>query len=469
MARAPIPPTALLYSDYINDRAIIEALRLPPAPAGVSDAEWPDVAERAPGQDWPDTGTWRHEEVLFIRTHQAFECWFALIIHELTSVLRQAESLFARHGGAIARVELDQRRDESPGLDHARFPHIASAVQNAQATHGDDRRSVLDELGNPGRLGTGPGLPLTRELDRDLDDALPAWINRVDRAEKALLSTIPFFDVLATMTPGQFLLFRDRLQPASGFGSGQFRELELTLGMRELNEAKIRPPGGTPDAAPGEPAPPPPILRPTAQTPGIYRGTSLYSTLPTFMLARVAARYNAPSLRDLVYTMLSMLYAWGDPARRIADPLVRVPEITPRRVDQFVARALERTVADFHRGIPAGPLDPPSSAMLADSVRTVDRALAHREVIAAALLEMEAPDSKLNHFLNACQRVDAALLRWRDRHIRFVEHIIGMRRGTGGGGIQYLRHTTSPVRGPHYTHGLPALWQSRSFVQRVDA
>lgn len=468
MARAPIPSTSLLYSDYINDRAIIEALRLPPAPAGLSVTEWPDVENFSPGQDWPDTGAWRHEEVLFIRTHQAFECWFSLIIHELTSVLRQAQGLFSVHGGAIARVELDQRRDESPGLDAAKFPHIAGAVDRALAAHGDDRRSVLDELGNPGRLGEGPGLPLSREFDRALDATLPTWITRVDRAEQALLATLPFFDVLATMSPGQFLLFRDRLQPASGFGSGQFRELELTLGMRELNEAKIRPPGGTAEPAPGEAPPPPPILRPTAQTPGIYRGTSLYATLPPFMLARVAARYNAPSVRDLVYTMLSMVWSWGDPSRRVAEPLTRVPEISARRVDQFVARALERTVADFHRGIPPGPLDPQSSAMLADSVRTVDRALAHREVIAAALLEMEAPDSKLNQFLNACQRVDAALLRWRDRHIRFVEHIIGMRRGTGGGGIQYLRHTTSPIRGPHYTHGLPALWQSRSFVQRVD-
>jgi tryptophan 2,3-dioxygenase len=39
--------------------------------------------------------------------------------------------------------------------------------------------------------------------------------------------------VLETMTPMDFLAFRDRLQPASGFQSVQFRELELTLGMRD--------------------------------------------------------------------------------------------------------------------------------------------------------------------------------------------------------------------------------------------
>jgi tryptophan 2,3-dioxygenase len=40
-------------------------------------------------------------------------------------------------------------------------------------------------------------------------------------------------DVLETMTPRQFLGFRDRLDAASGFQSTQFRELEAVLGRRD--------------------------------------------------------------------------------------------------------------------------------------------------------------------------------------------------------------------------------------------
>ena len=40
-------------------------------------------------------------------------------------------------------------------------------------------------------------------------------------------------DVIETMTPVQFLAFRDRLEAASGFQSGQFRELEAILGRRD--------------------------------------------------------------------------------------------------------------------------------------------------------------------------------------------------------------------------------------------
>jgi tryptophan 2,3-dioxygenase len=40
-------------------------------------------------------------------------------------------------------------------------------------------------------------------------------------------------DVLETLTPVQFLSFRDRLESASGFQSAQFRELEAVLGRRD--------------------------------------------------------------------------------------------------------------------------------------------------------------------------------------------------------------------------------------------
>jgi tryptophan 2,3-dioxygenase len=40
-------------------------------------------------------------------------------------------------------------------------------------------------------------------------------------------------DVIETLTPVQFLSFRDRLESASGFQSAQFRELEAVLGRRD--------------------------------------------------------------------------------------------------------------------------------------------------------------------------------------------------------------------------------------------
>lgn len=55
-------------------------------------------------------------------------------------------------------------------------------------------------------------------------------IGRCVEIQKVLVGQVP---ILETMTPMDFLAFRDRLAPASGFQSRQFRELEYTLGMRD--------------------------------------------------------------------------------------------------------------------------------------------------------------------------------------------------------------------------------------------
>src|SRR5687767_3606510 len=45
-------------------------------------------------------------------------------------------------------------------------------------------------------------------------------------------------DILETMTPREFLTFRERLQAASGFQSDQFRQIEFVLGAK--NDKAIR-------------------------------------------------------------------------------------------------------------------------------------------------------------------------------------------------------------------------------------
>src|SRR6185295_17007978 len=44
---------------------------------------------------------------------------------------------------------------------------------------------------------------------------------------------IPKLSVLETMLPSDFILFRDRLRPASGFQSVQFREIEFASGLKD--------------------------------------------------------------------------------------------------------------------------------------------------------------------------------------------------------------------------------------------
>jgi tryptophan 2,3-dioxygenase len=68
-------------------------------------------------------------------------------------------------------------------------------------------------------------------------------LKRILTVLKVLVSQI---DVLETMTPLEFLSFRDRLESGSGFQSRQFRELEMVLG-RKNRRAVEHYPDGTPD------------------------------------------------------------------------------------------------------------------------------------------------------------------------------------------------------------------------------
>lgn len=80
---------------------------------------------------------------------------------------------------------------------------------------------------------------ILHELDAAIkfmeEDRLPAAtraLKRVVEIEKLLVNQI---HILESMTPISFLAFRDQLNPASGFQSMQFREIEFSSGLKDKN------------------------------------------------------------------------------------------------------------------------------------------------------------------------------------------------------------------------------------------
>jgi len=69
-------------------------------------------------------------------------------------------------------------------------------------------------------------------VDRLADADAAAAMHTLKRILTILKIAVAQLDVLETMTPLEFLSFRDRLESASGFQSGQFRELEFALGHK---------------------------------------------------------------------------------------------------------------------------------------------------------------------------------------------------------------------------------------------
>lgn len=114
-----------------------------------------------------------HDELLFITIHQVYELWFQQLLHEATAA-RDAMLAGGRDSGA------------------------ASGSDGDQATS---------------------GLWWAQHL-----------LQRMHVIERVLLQQV---DVLETMTPQDFLQFRQALAPASGFQSVQFRELEFVSGAKD--------------------------------------------------------------------------------------------------------------------------------------------------------------------------------------------------------------------------------------------
>ena len=59
-------------------------------------------------------------------------------------------------------------------------------------------------------------------------------------------------DILETMTPLEFLSFRERLDAASGFQSDQFRQIEFLLGVKSEQAIQRFPEGSRALARPAE-------------------------------------------------------------------------------------------------------------------------------------------------------------------------------------------------------------------------
>lgn len=71
-------------------------------------------------------------------------------------------------------------------------------------------------------------------------------LSRVSRIQAVMTLS---WDVLATLTPTDYLTFRGVLGTSSGFQSAQFREVEFLLGFKESAHLKYQPEGSAAEAA----------------------------------------------------------------------------------------------------------------------------------------------------------------------------------------------------------------------------
>ncbi len=232
--------------------------------------------------------------------------------------------------------------------------------------------------------------------DHHVDDnggELNIAVHRLQRVKTILDVLVHQMDIMETMTPLDFLDFRDMLRPASGFQSMQFKVLEARLGLRM--EARF--------------------------------GKQYYtSQLKPEHKAEIEALEQLPTLLELVN-------AW----------LERMPFLEPRYWPQGEAGFFDQLERIYNASLVQGE---EANAALWRKIfvdGSAERKLspkACRSALFIMLYRDEPIFQQPFRFLEALLDIDEAMAAWRGRHINMVHRMIGLRVGTGGStGKAYLR------------------------------
>ncbi len=258
---------------------------------------------------------------------------------------------------------------------------------------------------------------LEREMGR-----VVAHLERVVAIQRLLLGQV---DVLETMTPLDFLEFRDALVPASGFQSLQFRLIENLMGLRPeermlINEAPY-----------------------TSRFEDRHRSALEQSQDRASLFALVEAWLErTPFLHFGEFDFWRAYRGAVDRMlQRERDLIEGNPNLTAEG-RQGQLSSFEATAATF-----ASLFDPDEY----DAGRAAGLFRFSQEAFLAALLINLYRDEPMLHLpfrvLRALMDVDEGLATWRSRHALMVMRMIGSKIGTGGtSGHDYLRETAQRHR-----------------------
>jgi tryptophan 2,3-dioxygenase len=273
--------------------------------------------------------------------------------------------------------------------------------------------------------------------EKDMGEVV-AHLVRINKIQRLLTDQI---EVLETMTPLDFLEFRDVLIPASGFQSIQFRLIENKLGLDGGHRLKIK-------------------------------GMPYTSVLSEEHAAAIAASEQEPSLHDHLERWLRRtpflsfggFDFWKAYRQAVGEMMARdraVVEAHPQLDDEGRAAALaefDATMSSFEAAFDANKW--------AELVRGGKRRLSHRAFLAALLINLyrDEPIFQLPfRFLTTLVDIDESFTAWRQRHALLAHRMIGGRIGTGGtSGHEYLAAAARRHRVFNDLFDLPTFFIPRS-------
>ncbi|CAH1104015.1 unnamed protein product [Psylliodes chrysocephalus] len=244
-------------------------------------------------------------------------------------------------------------------------------------------------------------------------------LNRVVLILKVLVDQVM---ILETMTPLDFMEFRNYLRPASGFQSLQFRLLENKLGVRQDNRVKYN------------------------------RNYAKVFGNDEEAIKRIEQSEAEPSLKDLVQNWLERTPGleiegfdfWGKYHKSVKVILNEDREKANKEENETLKRhklnELEHRIEVYESIFRAEIHDA--------LVSRGERRFSHKALQGAIMINFyrdEPRFSQPHQILTLLMDIDSLITKWRYNHMLMVQRMIGSSQlGTGGSsGYQYLRSTLS--------------------------
>ena len=245
---------------------------------------------------------------------------------------------------------------------------------------------------------------------------------RIKSIQRVLIEQI---DVIETMTPMEFLEFRDLLVPASGFQSIQFKQIEIMMGIRRKQRI----------AADRE---------------------FFHSRLTESDLKILDDLEGKPTLLELTDRWLSgmpflgikgfeFLKEYRKAVNKMLDSDTQIIKENPTLTDR------EKEFQLTHFGHTRAMFESVLDAVKYEEFREQGEfRLSHKAFLAALFLNLYREEPQLYtpfRFLTLLLEIDQLFTNWRQRHASMVQRMLGSKIGTGGSsGRDYLSATTENNR-----------------------
>lgn len=263
------------------------------------------------------------------------------------------------------------------------------------------------------------------------------------------------FRLMETMRTTDYLAFRDKLSPASGFQSAQMREIEILLGL-ELSErlafghedsfldSLADPSGGVSPAAER-------VRRRMADRPTLKESVYAWLARTPIDGSRPTDPHDARAITEFIESFLDGHTRTLERQKRHAGEVQALSANDTQRLQSRYDRELEDARAFLEARDIADPAE-------SNTVRRLRAAILFIETNRDLPL-LSWPGEIIDKLVAAEQ----SMLIFRQRHARMVERVIGRRVGTGGSaGVEYLDQTALAYR------VFKEIWRTRTLLLDPD-